>query len=199
MNYCSACGSSRIALAVPDGDNRDRYVCSDCQKIFYSNPKIVTGCILEWQGRVLLCRRAIEPAYGMWTVPAGFMENRESVVEAALREVQEESCAVADELCLHSIYSLRHASQVYVMYRGVLKDGSAKAGSETLEVALCREEDVPWQAIAFAVVKESLQLYFADRAQNSFRVHQGEVTRDEKEQIKISRYQEPYRHSAIFA
>lgn len=193
MHYCSHCGSSSIALVVPDGDNHQRYVCSACHKVFYSNPKIVTGCILEWQGRVLLCRRAIEPAYGLWTVPAGFMENREAMVEAAAREAKEEACASADDLCLHSIYDLRYVSQVYVIYRGVLSQGVAKVGHETLAVMLCREEDVPWDAIAFTVVKESLQLYFADRRKGRFCIHQGEITCNEESQaLTVRRYQEPH-------
>ena len=199
MRYCSDCGSGDIRLSVPDGDNRERYVCHSCHKIFYNNPKIVSGCILEWEGQVLLCRRAIEPAYGLWTIPAGFMENHESIVEAAAREADEEACAQTDDLYLHSIYDLKHVSQVYIIYRGVLSQGAASAGQETLEIRLWGEEDLPWQAIAFPVVKEALQLYFADRAQGSFGVHQGEITRDEDQRLVISRYREPHKRLRVSA
>ena len=197
MNYCSACGSDGMTLTVPEGDTFERYVCRDCQNIFYSNPKIVAGCILEWQGKILLCRRSINPAYGLWTVPAGFMENAESVLEAARREAREEACAAADELYLQSIYNLKHVSQVYIMYRGIQGMGAASAGHETLEIKLCAEENIPWESLAFPVVKEALQLYFADRAQGTFSIHQGEITRDETQQLNISRYCEPHKNKEL--
>ncbi|MGB2971554.1 MAG: NUDIX hydrolase, partial [Candidatus Competibacter sp.] len=112
MKFCSQCGAS-VTLRVPVGDNLPRYVCDACDTIHYLNPKVVAGCILEWQDRVLLCRRAIEPRYGLWTLPAGFMENGESTLAAAAREALEEAHAEGENLRLYGVYSLLHVSQVY--------------------------------------------------------------------------------------
>ena len=98
MKFCSHCGSSEIIFSVPEGDNRPRFVCVSCQEIFYHNPKIVTGCIAEWQGKILMCKRAIEPRYGKWTLPAGFMENDETMHDAAARETYEEATAEVENL-----------------------------------------------------------------------------------------------------
>ena len=178
MNYCSACGSANIAFKTPPGDERSRHVCQDCGVIFYRNPKIIVGCILERDGRVLLCKRAIEPRSGLWTVPAGFMENHESVVEAAAREAMEEARATPDDLQLHGIYNLKHISQVYMMYRGKLRDGRAEVGEETLEVGLFQENEVPWERIAFPVIREALEQYFKDRARGEMRLHGADMDRD---------------------
>ena len=187
MNYCSACGSSNLAFKVPPGDTRDRHVCGDCGTVFYENPKIVAGCILEWRGRILLCRRSIEPRSGLWTVPAGFMENRETVAEAAAREAMEEARAASNGLRLQSIYNLRHVSQVYMLYHGELRDGRAEAGAETSEIALYREDQIPWESIAFPVIREALERYFEDRARGPIRLHTGDLDRDRAGEIKITR------------
>lgn len=188
MKYCIECGSDNVVHKVPDGDAKERIVCNDCGYIFYSNPKIVTGCILEWQTQILLCRRAIEPRVDFWTVPAGFMENGESVVEAAVREAEEEACARAVSLMPHSLHNLKHINQVYIIYRGTLKDGYCKAGHETHEVMLCDEQAVPWEELAFPVIKESLTLYFEDRRTGVYRYHQGDIFHNANGELQCASY-----------
>ena len=187
MKFCSECGAS-VRLCVPPGDNLPRYVCDACTTVHYQNPKIVAGCVLEWRGRILLCRRAIEPRHGLWTLPAGFMENSESAVAAAAREALEEANAVGEDLALYGLYSLLHVSQVYLMFRGQLKDGHASPGEESLEVALFAERDIPWERLAFTVVHEMLRQYFADRAAGAFPLHVGDILRQGDRQFDIHRY-----------
>ncbi len=174
MKFCSACGE-KVTRLIPEGDNRLRHVCPACDTIHYQNPKVVTGCIPEWQGRVLLCKRAIEPRYGLWTLPAGFMENAESNREGAARETLEEANARVVNMTLFSVFSIAHIDQIYTMYRGELVDGKASAGTESLEVALMDEADIPWRDLAFRVIEENLRLYFRDRESGDFRTHYGEI------------------------
>jgi len=186
MKFCSQCGAP-VTLRIPTGDNLPRHVCTSCDTIHYQNPKIVAGCIPEWEGRILLCRRAIEPRYGLWTLPAGFMENHESVVTAAAREALEEANAVVENLILYGVYSLLHVSQVYLMFRGQLKDGQASPGEESLEVRLYAEHEIPWEQIAFTVVHETLRQYFAERRTGAFHLHVGDIVR-EADHFRIHRY-----------
>ena len=132
MKFCSSCGSASITQSIPEGDNRLRFVCSSCEEIFYHNPKIVVGCIAEWQDKILMCKRAIEPRYGKWTLPAGFMENEETVHAAAARETQEEATAEVANMSLYTMYNLPHISQVYVIFRADLVAGKASPGIESL-------------------------------------------------------------------
>ena len=134
MIYCSNCGE-RVIEKIPAGDNRPRYVCDACQTVHYQNPKIVAGCIPVWDNRVLLCRRAIEPRYGLWTLPAGFMENGESTEQAAARETWEEACGRVTELALYGVFSIPQINQVYMMFRAQLAirripAGGRKPGSQ---------------------------------------------------------------------
>lgn len=186
MKFCSQCGAP-VILRIPTGDNLLRYVCVSCDTIHYQNPKIVAGCIPEWEGRILLCRRAIEPRYGLWTLPAGFMENHESAVTAAAREALEEANAMVENLQLYGLYSLLHVSQVYLMFRGQLKDGQASPGEESLEVGLFAEEEIPWEKLAFTVVHETLRQYFAERRAGAFQLHVGDIIR-EADHFRIHRY-----------
>lgn len=162
MKYCSNCGST-VEYRVPAGDTLPRYVCSPCGSIHYQNPKIVAGCIAEWDDRILLCRRAIEPRKGLWTIPAGFMENGETVVEAAIRETDEEARANLESLHLYAIYNIAYISQVYMIFRGQLADTDFSPGPESLETALFPKEEIPWNEMAFTVVIRALKRYFADR------------------------------------
>ena len=188
MKFCGRCGSANLIVKVPPADTTPRKVCKDCRTVFYENPKIVAGCILEWRDQVLLCKRAIEPRAGLWTVPAGFMENGESVVEAAAREAWEEASAKSEDLALHTMYNLKHVNQVYMLYRGRLSKGRFEAGHETLETVLCDEDDIPWDSIAFPVVKEALALYFDDRRRRDFKLHEGDILRDDGNRLRIIRY-----------
>ena len=176
MNYCSECGNA-LEVNVPDGDNRPRHVCSSCGTIHYQNPKVVVGCIPVWEDQVLLCRRAIEPRYGLWTLPAGFMENGETSRQGAARETLEEACARVAVEGLYTLFDLPHINQVYLLYRSRLLDLEFAAGDESLEVALFREHEVPWDRIAFPVIAESLRLYFTDQAQGEFPLRGGSIER----------------------
>lgn len=170
MKFCSACGSG-IESRIPEGDNRPRHVCISCDTVHYQNPKIVAGCLPEWQGKLLLCRRAIEPRHGFWTPPAGFMENAESLEAAASRETVEEANANVSQLALNGIYSIPHISQVHVFFRAQLVDTNFYAGDESLEVALFDEQDIPWDHLAFRVTTLALKNYYRDPS----RMHVGSI------------------------
>lgn len=174
MKFCSQCGAP-VAQRVPAGDNRMRYVCESCGTVHYENPKIVAGVIAEWEGRVLLCQRAIEPRHGLWTLPAGFMENDETTTEAALRETLEEAGARVALAGLYALFNLPHINQVYLMFRGRLMAPEYAPGTESLAVELFAEEEIPWPQIAFPVVRETLRLYFDERRRGEFRAHLGDI------------------------
>lgn len=186
MKYCSQCGAP-VSHKIPQGDNMRRYVCDDCNTVHYQNPKIIAGCIAEWQDRILLCKRAIEPRYGYWTLPAGFMENGETMHQGAAREAVEEANARILDMTLYCSFSIPHISQVYIMFRGVLDQGRASPGDESLEVELFSEQDIPWEELAFPVMRETLKLYFEDRHRGQFQVHSGDIVRD-NERIIVRHY-----------
>jgi ADP-ribose pyrophosphatase YjhB (NUDIX family) len=171
MNYCNQCGSP-LDLRIPDGDSVLRHVCRHCNTIHYLNPKLVVGCIPEWQNQILLCRRAIEPRHGLWTLPAGFMENGETTAQGAIRETVEEACARIEIGELFSLVNVPHINQVHLFYRGRLLDTQFAAGAESLETALFSEADIPWQDLAFRSVTLCLKAYFADRAAGRFVFHE---------------------------
>ena len=175
MKYCSNCGTT-VSLLIPEGDNRERFVCNQCQTIHYQNPKIVAGCIPEWDQKILLCRRAIEPQHGLWTLPAGFMENGESTEQGALRESWEEANARIEIDSLYSLFSIPHINQVYMFFRGALVDGSFSPGVESLECKLFQESEIPWDELAFPVVEETLLRYYRDyKAGNGFTLQIGDI------------------------
>jgi ADP-ribose pyrophosphatase YjhB (NUDIX family) len=174
MKFCSQCGSN-VELRVPDGDNLPRFICISCNTIHYQNPKIVTGCIPEWGDQILLCKRAIEPRYGLWTLPAGFMENNETTEDAALRETMEEANADAEIIDLYGLFNIPHISQVYLMFRARLLNLDFGPGSESLEVQLFHEHEIPWNQLAFPVIHETLKRYFSDRKQNKFQLQLGDI------------------------
>lgn len=171
MKFCSHCGSSQLDFRVPDGDTLTRYVCTACATIHYQNPKVVVGCLPEWGQQVLLCKRAIEPRLGLWTLPAGFLENGETLVAGALRETTEEAGARVDIGALYTMISLPHISQVYVMFRARLLDLDFAPGPESLEVSLFDEEDIPWDQLAFRTISRTLRNYYLDRKRGEFPVH----------------------------
>jgi ADP-ribose pyrophosphatase YjhB (NUDIX family) len=174
MKFCNQCGAG-IIREIPAGDNRLRYVCVSCQVIHYQNPNIVAGCIPEYEGKVLMCKRAIEPRYGYWTLPAGFMELEETSLEAALRETLEEANARVNVLELYAVFNLKHVGQVYMMYRSQLLDLDFSAGEESLEVKLFTESEIPWDEIAFTTIKQTLKFYFQDRRNEKFHLHTGDI------------------------
>lgn len=174
MRYCPACGAP-VELRVPADDNKPRHICTACDTIHYQNPRLIIGAIPQWEDKVLLCRRAIEPRYGMWTLPGGFMENGESTGDAAVRETLEEACARIEIIDLYSMYSLPCINQVHLLFRAKLLDLDFAPGQESLEVKLFGESEIPWDQIAFRPVRYSLEHYFAERKSGAFSLHVGEL------------------------
>ncbi|MBP6700162.1 MAG: NUDIX hydrolase [Halioglobus sp.] len=176
MKFCTSCGNS-VILQIPAGDDRERFVCSSCEYVHYINPRIIVGCLPVYEGRVLLCKRAIEPRRNYWTLPAGFMENGETTPEGAARETWEEARGRVSNLELYRVFDVPSISQVYMFYRCDLDDGSFGVGPESLETALYSQAEIPWDQIAFPVVHETLQQYFIDVEQAHFPVRVSTVER----------------------
>lgn len=162
MKFCSSCAAP-VELIVPEGDHLPRHVCTSCKTVHYLNPRIITGCVPQWQGKILLCKRAIEPRLGYWTVPAGFMENGEAVQDGAAREAVEEALARVKIGSLLSIVNVIRAHQVHITFRADLLDPDVGVGPESLEVGLYDEAEIPWSDIAFLSVEFALRRYFEDR------------------------------------
>jgi ADP-ribose pyrophosphatase YjhB (NUDIX family) len=171
IKFCPQCGSNKIEARVPAGDDREREICGNCGHIHYVNPKVVVGSIPVWGEQILLCKRAIEPRYGKWTLPAGFMEQGETLADGARRETLEEAGARITIEQLYASYSLPDISQVYVLFIAKLDDLNYSAGIESLEVALFHEHEIPWDELAFAAIREALKQYFADRTRGTFVPH----------------------------
>tara|TARA_R110000868_G_scaffold6865_1_gene37958 strand:- start:7600 stop:8148 length:549 start_codon:yes stop_codon:yes gene_type:complete len=169
MKFCSECGQT-VSARIPSGDTRSRFICDHCETIHYQNPRIVAGVLATHKRHVLLCRRAIEPRIGYWTLPAGYMENGETTEEAALRETWEEARASMQGQELYMLFNLPHINQVYMFFRGELADLDFSAGEESLEVKLFSEEEIPWTELAFPTVGKTLKQYFIDRQSNHFPV-----------------------------
>lgn len=184
MNFCNQCGSP-VSLKVPEGDNRPRFVCCLCHEIHYENPKILAGCLPVWDDKVLLCRRAIEPRHGFWTLPAGFMENDETVQQAAVRETMEEANARVELHALYTLFNLPHVSQVYMIFKAQLLDLSFKPGAESLETKLFSQNEIPWDDLAFKTIEHTLKLYFSDKRQNDFQLHLGDIIKKGEEMILV--------------
>ena len=174
MKFCSNCASP-VAKRVPPGDSLPRWVCDQCGEIHYQNPKLVVGTIAEKDGRVLLCRRAIEPRYGYWTLPAGYMENDESTGQAAARETREEAGAKIELGEPFSMISIPYVNQVHLFYRAKLLELDFQPGDETLEVAMVEESQVPWKELAFRTVSMTLKFWFEDRRAGAFGFHASEL------------------------
>jgi ADP-ribose pyrophosphatase YjhB (NUDIX family) len=186
MKYCSECAHP-VTVAIPEGDNRPRHVCTQCGTIHYQNPKLVIGSIPVWEQdgelKVLLCKRAIEPRHGYWTLPAGFMENEETTAEAAMRETEEEAGANVELGPLFTLLNVAHVHQVHLFYLARLRDLDYAAGIESLDVQLFAEHEIPWDDLAFPTIRTTLDYFFADRAriragsQDGYGFHTQDITR----------------------
>ncbi len=176
MKFCSHCAAA-VSHKIPPGDSLPRYVCDHCQTIHYQNPRMVVGCIPQWEDKILMCRRAIEPRYGLWTLPAGYMENGETLADGAARETMEEACARVKVGPLYTVYNIPHVNQVYLLFRAQLLDLNFRPGTESLETQLMTEAEIPWEHIAFATIRETLKHFFADRARQQFELHVGTIER----------------------
>ncbi len=168
------CGAN-AHYRVPAGDNRERAVCSACSEIHYENPLNVVGTVPVWGDQVLLCRRAIEPRLGLWTLPAGFMELGESTADGALRETIEEAGATVEMQGLFSVLNVVRVGQVHLFYRARMLDTTLDPGPESLEARLFREDEVPWDELAFRTVRQTLEWFFEDRRRGTFSVHAGDI------------------------
>lgn len=171
IHYCINCGSG-VSLTVPPGDSLPRHVCTACGHIHYENPRLVVGCVVEYEQRILLCRRAIEPRLGFWTLPAGFMENGESTAQAACRETLEEAGAQIVLDAPFAMISIAHINQVHLFYRGRLATPDYSAGEESLEVKLFTPEDIPWSDLSFRSVTFCLEHYLSDRKIGRYSFHE---------------------------
>ena len=176
MKFCTSCGNS-VTLRIPEGDDRERFICTYCELIHYSNPRVIVGCVPVYEDKVLLCKRAIEPRKNYWTLPAGFMENGETTPQGAARETWEEARARVSNLDLYRVFDVPHISQVYMFYRCDLDNGGYGVGPESLETDLYAEGDIPWDDIAFPVVYETLKEYFADTRAGHFPVRVSAIER----------------------
>jgi ADP-ribose pyrophosphatase YjhB (NUDIX family) len=176
IRFCSNCGHA-VSRRIPESDQLPRAVCDSCGTVHYENPRVVVGCVPEWEGRILLCRRAIEPRRGYWTAPAGFLEIGESIHAAAARETAEEALAEVEVGSLLSVVNVLHAAQVHVMFRARMRNASYGAGVESLETALLPEQEIPWDDIAFASIRFALERYLADRRDQVERIHFHDIER----------------------
>ncbi|NLD67552.1 MAG: NUDIX hydrolase [Limnobacter sp.] len=174
MKFCSLCGHE-VALGIPPGDNRPRYSCASCGTIHYQNPNMVLGTVPVWGDRVLLCKRAIEPRYGYWTLPAGFMENGETTVEGAARETVEEAGARVEIGELFSMLDVPHVHQVHIFFLAEMLGPELDPGPESLEAKLFDEAEIPWEQIAFRTVEQTLRWFFEDRRRGAFGIHTGAI------------------------
>lgn len=177
MNFCSNCGNP-VRSAVPEGDHKCRSICDACNTIHYENPRIIVGCVPLWDAKVLLCKRANEPRKGCWTLPAGFLEQDETLEAGAVRETLEEANAEVGIGRLFSVYSTPTLGQVYVFFLAQLTNLNFHPGAETETTALFGESEIPWEEIAFSSVRFTLKKYFDDRVSQSCAVHVGSLNRE---------------------
>jgi ADP-ribose pyrophosphatase YjhB (NUDIX family) len=174
IKHCRVCGT-QVTYRIPADDNRDRAVCPACGEIHYENPINVVGTVPVWGDQVLLCRRNIEPRYGFWTLPAGFLELGETTADGALRETVEEAGAKVEMQGLFTVLNVVRAGQVHLFYRARMLDTTLDPGPETIEARLFRQDEVPWDEIAFRTVRQTLEHFFADRGSGVFQVHAGDI------------------------
>lgn len=174
MKFCSNCGNA-LSFSTPPGDDRPRYLCDSCGTIHYQNPLMVVGCIPEVEDKILLCRRSIEPCSGKWTLPAGYLENGETVSDGAAREAYEEAFANVKIIEPYVMYNISYVNQVYLMFRARLMDNDFRPGNESSEVKLFTEQEIPWNEIAFRVIDKTLRKYFKDRQSGQFSFYIGDI------------------------
>ena len=176
IKHCRNCGQGVVYRVPDDGDTRERAVCPACGTIHYENPLNVVGTVPYWGDKVLLCKRNIEPRWGKWTLPAGFMELGETTQQGAERETDEEAGAQVEMEGLITVISVPRVGQVHLFYRARLLSDVFDPGFETIEARLFRQDEIPWEEIAFRTVKETLERFFADRAHGRFGVHTVDIT-----------------------
>lgn len=175
IKHCKNCGTA-VAYRLPDdGDTKERAICPACTTIHYENPLNVVGTVPYWGDKILLCKRNIEPRWGKWTLPAGFLELGETTAQGAARETDEEAGALIEMEGLFTVISVSRVGQVHLFYRARLLSDQFNPGFETIEARLYSEAEIPWDDIAFRTVKETLELFFADRRTGTFQVHNVDI------------------------
>jgi len=180
LKYCPHC-ASELRIEIPAGDHMLRYVCGTCDLVLYENPKLVVGCVAEYDGRILLCKRAIEPRLGYWTVPAGFMELGETLEQGAARETLEEACAAVTLGTMLAAVDVPEAGQVHIFFRGSISDGKYGVGDESLETALFHPDEIPWDDIAFRSGQIALRQFLAQKQAGIERLHTEIALRNRRE------------------
>lgn len=173
LRFCPCCGADELIRLVPPGDTHIRLTCSACGHIQYQNPKIIAGCIIEQDGKYLLCQRANPPRPGTWTLPAGFMENGETTEQAALREVWEESGVRGEILSPYSIFSVPRISEVYIIFRALALEITGEYGEETLDCRFFAPEDIPWEQIYYPAIRQILERYIEERQSGTYGLYMG--------------------------
>ena len=171
IRHCKQCGTAVVCRVPDDGDTKERAVCPSCATVHYENPLNVVGTVPHWGNQVLLCKRNIEPRFGKWTLPAGFMELNETTAEGAARETDEEAGAQFEMEGLFALLNVARVGQVHLFYRARLTSDQFNPGTETIEARLFTEDEIPWDEIAFRTVKETLERYFADRRTGHYGIH----------------------------
>lgn len=185
MKFCADCGHP-VELRIPSDDHAPRSICTVCGMVHYRNPKVIVGCVPEWQGRILMCRRNIEPRRGLWTFPAGFLEMGETSGEGAARETHEEAQAEVDIGGLLAVINVPYVSQIYMIHRGRMKSEHHGVTHESSETRLMREDEIPWDEIAFPTIWHSLKFFFADRARGVEEIHALDLSVRPKQRPEIS-------------
>ncbi len=173
INYCPQCGSDQLQLCVPKGDSHSRQVCADCDHVIYQNPTVIAGCIIERDGKFLLAQRAIEPMRGRWSIPAGFMENGETVEQAAMREVREETGARVELLGPYSIFSVPQMNQVYIIFRARLMEFIEPHGDETEQLSFVSANEIPWSELTYPAIGQILCRYINEDDRGQFGLYMG--------------------------
>ena len=176
MKFCSHCGAS-LSYRIPSGDDRPRHVCDNCGTVHYENPKVVVGCIPVWENKLLLCRRAIEPGFGKWTLPAGYLENGETAEQGAVRETYEETGARVEIVQPYALFSLTFVDHIYFMFHARMLSSHFVPGKESLSVRLFSEPEIPWSEIAFSVIRETLERFFREKPRDRLILQVGEMAR----------------------
>ena len=176
MKFCFSCGAL-VTHKIPDGDNRLRYVCESCGEIHYQNPKVIAGILPTYKSKVLLCKRSIQPRVGYWTLPAGFLENGESSLEGAIRECSEEANTQVRDPSIYAIFDIPQINQIYIFYRAEMPEAIFSPSTESSDVALFSEEDIPWSELAFPMVEALLDHYFEDRKSGIFDIIREDIRR----------------------
>lgn len=167
LNYCCQCGS-KLKRYVPNGEVVERSFCSHCEVIHYENPKILVGSIIEYNDNILLCKRAIKPRLGFWTLPSGYMENDETIEEAAIRETQEEASVQVEKMHLYALFCCPIINQVYFIFRGRAKSDFISTTVESSEVKYFEESEIPWNTLSYSIMNKALDWYFRDRAHSNY-------------------------------